>query len=431
MKYPAYQNYQDTPEKWIGKLPRHWRTERIKFCFSEKKSIKNATLPAGAISYGRAVIKDGEKINPETRDTYQEVLSGEFIVNPINLNYDLISLRTALSKVNICVSPAYIVLKENSSKIFKSYGEFFLYVFDVSHMKSLGAGVRQTINFNDIGQCIFPLPSMEEQKAISSFLERETARIDTLIAKKTRFIGLLKEKRQAVITKAVTKGLDDSVTMKDSGVEWLGSVPAHWTVTAIKRIVSTPITDGPHETPVFHDEGVPFVSAEAISSGYINFEKIRGFISREDHERFSKKYLPKKGDIYMIKSGATTGVTAIVEDSREFNIWSPLAAIRCNHETHPLYVLSFMRSKNFLDAVALNWSYGTQQNIGMGVLENLSIALPPLNEQIKIADELNRKTTRLDDLALKTERSIELLKEHRAALITAAVTGKIDVREAA
>jgi type I restriction enzyme S subunit len=130
----------------------------------------------------------------------------------------------------------------------------------------------------------------------------------------------------------------------------------------------------------------------------------------------------------MVKSGATTGVTAIVEDRTDFNIWSPLAVIRCGEEVVPHFVLNFMRSRNFLEAVSLNWSFGTQQNIGMGVIENLACTVPPVEEQSEIAQFLKHETAKLDALTAEAERGIELLQERRTALISAAVTGKIDVR---
>jgi type I restriction enzyme S subunit len=209
---------------------------------------------------------------------------------------------------------------------------------------------------------------------------------------------------------------------KDSGVEWLGELPEHWNVCAIKHIVSIPITDGPHETPNFFDSGIPFISAEAISTGRIDFEKIRAHISEEDNEKYSKKYFPKKYDIYMVKSGATTGITAIVETDIKFNIWSPLAVIRCNEKSNPYFVLNFLRSFNFKEAVELNWSFGTQQNIGMGVIENLHIAKPPFPEQQKIAQFLDHETAKIDTLIEKQQRLIELLKEKRQAVISHAVT---------
>lgn len=209
---------------------------------------------------------------------------------------------------------------------------------------------------------------------------------------------------------------------KDSRVDWLGELPTHWGVSAIKHILSTPVTDGPHETPNFPDEGIPFVSAEAVATGTIDFSKIRGFISEADHLRYSEKYCPQRGDIYMVKSGATTGVTAIVETDEKFNIWSPLAVVRCGRQALPRFVLNFMRSRNFQEAVTLYWSFGTQQNIGMRVIENLSVALPPIFEQQEVVTFLDRETAKIDELIAEQVQLIALLKEKRQAVISHAVT---------
>jgi type I restriction enzyme S subunit len=217
--------------------------------------------------------------------------------------------------------------------------------------------------------------------------------------------------------------------MKPSGIEWLGDVPVGWEVLPLKRIVSIPITDGPHETPQFVEEGIPFVSAEAVSSGQIDFTKVRACITPEDNARYSKKYSPKLHDIYMVKSGATTGITAIVEGRTDFNIWSPLAAIRCNSGSVPHFVLNFMRSRQFLEAVTLFWSFGTQQNIGMGVIENLACTVPPVKEQLEISRFLTTELAKFDTLTAEAQRAIDLLQERRTALISAAVTGQIDVRQ--
>jgi|APLak6261683265_1056151.scaffolds.fasta_scaffold00012_32 type I restriction enzyme S subunit len=298
------------------------------------------------------------------------------------------------------------------------------------HYFALAYGATHlTIYFPDLKGLKIPLPPLADQQKIAKFLDYETAKIDTLIAKQQQLIALLKEKRQAVISHAVTKGLNPNAPMRDSGVEWLGEVPAHWDVVPIKYIVSIPVTDGPHETPEFIDEGVPFISAEAVSTGRINFEKIRAHISEEDNKRYSLKYAPKKYDIYMVKSGATTGVTAIVETDSKFNIWSPLAVIRCKEDSYPFFVLNFMRSLNFQEAIELNWSFGTQQNIGMGVIENLQVARPPLEEAKSIVKMLTEKCGAYDLIIEKALIQIELMQERRTALISAAVTGKIDVHD--
>lgn len=209
---------------------------------------------------------------------------------------------------------------------------------------------------------------------------------------------------------------------KDLGSEWLDEIPIHWKLHSLKFALDMRITDGPHETPEFLDEGVPFVSAEAVSKGFVDFDKIRGHISEDDNRKYSRKYSPRRYDIFMVKSGATTGITAIVDTDQKFNIWSPLAVIRPSKNLEPYYLLNYLRSSYFQDSVALSWSFGTQQNIGMGTLENLSICRPPIEEQRTIAAFLDYETARIDRLIAQQKRLIELLKEKRQAVISHAVT---------
>lgn len=216
-------------------------------------------------------------------------------------------------------------------------------------------------------------------------------------------------------------------TYKPSNNQWIGDIPNHWSVASIKYLVDTKVTDGPHETPVFIDEGIPFISVESIKDSKIDFNFKRGFISKEQHEEYSKKCLPKKDDVFIVKSGSTTGKVAIVDTDLEFNIWSPLALIRCNQKkVLPKFSFIALQSDYFQRSIQQSWSFGTQPNIGMGVIENLKISLPPLQEQQAIVSYLDEKTALIDELILKKERKIELLKEQRAALINQAVTKGLD-----
>lgn len=212
---------------------------------------------------------------------------------------------------------------------------------------------------------------------------------------------------------------------KDSGVDSIGRVPEKWIVTLIKNTLEIPITDGPHTTPELLDEGIPFISAESIKNGKIDFERKRGNISNEDHEFFSRKYIPQRNDIFMVKSGATTGNVAMVETDNIFTIWSPLAVFRANQgKLIPKFLHFYLQSNSFKSLVEINWSYGTQQNIGMGVLSNLPITYPTLSEQVSIAAFLDHKTTQIDALIEKKEQLIEKLKLKRQSIINEAVTGK-------
>jgi type I restriction enzyme S subunit len=214
---------------------------------------------------------------------------------------------------------------------------------------------------------------------------------------------------------------------KDSGVDWLGEIPKHWSGTTLKRLVAVKITDGPHETPEFVDEGVPFVSAEAVYNGRINFDSKRGYISSELHAQYIKKVYPQRDDVFIVKSGATTGKLAMVDVDFEFSVWSPLALIRANLEkATPRFLFLALHADYAQNQVQRTWSAGTQPNISMAAIERLYVVVPPLAEQRAIAAFLDREMAKIDTLVEKQERLIELLQEKRAALISHAVTKGLD-----
>ncbi len=204
------------------------------------------------------------------------------------------------------------------------------------------------------------------------------------------------------------------------------SIPNHWLFLPIKRVVETKITDGPHETPTILENGVPFLSAESVKNNSLDFSLKRGFISQEDHGAFSRKCKPQRDDIFMVKSGATTGNLAIVEVDEEFSIWSPLALIRADKtKMSPQFLFYVLLNPYFQQQVELSWSFGTQQNIGMGVIENLSVPIPPLSEQRTIVAYLERALSEMDELKVTLLDSLGLLAQRRAALIAEAVTGRL------
>ena len=203
---------------------------------------------------------------------------------------------------------------------------------------------------------------------------------------------------------------------------WIGKIPPEWGLPAIKRIVSTKITDGPHETPELSDEGVQFISAEAIKNNRIDFSLRRGFISRELHEQYSRKCKPQRSDLFVIKSGATTGNVAYVDVDFEFSIWSPLALIRCDKRiAHYKFIYYVLLSDVFRKQVELSWSFGTQQNIGMGVIERLKVPIPPLPEQLRIASFLDTSCAAIDAAINAKGRQLKTLNALRSSIINRAV----------
>jgi type I restriction enzyme S subunit len=208
---------------------------------------------------------------------------------------------------------------------------------------------------------------------------------------------------------------------KDSGVAWLGEIPVHWTEVALSRVLAAPVTDGPHTTPTFIDEGIPFLSVDGIQDGELVFEGCR-YISHEDHIEFSRKACPRKGDILMGKA-ASIGKIARVKMDTVFDIWSPLALIRSDEDTCGAVFLEYaLKSKESQAQIETKANSNTQLNIGMKDIPKLRICLPSINEQQAIATFLDRETDKIDALIAEQQRLVELLAEKRQAVISHAVT---------
>lgn len=403
---------------WMGgEPPESWSIFKLKHVLREETKDIGADVPAGAISFGEVVFKKFD--NDETLATYRTVRKGQFLINPLNLNYDLKSLRIGLSEIDCRVSPAYIVATHDSRSTTSKYLRWALRVFDVQHIKTLGAGVRQTVKFEDIGACRIALPDLDTQKAIDSHLDRATTRIDALVAKKTRFIELLREKRQALITHAVTKGLDAGVPMKDSGVAWLGEVPVHWDVVQSRRLFSER-----NQKARLADQQLT-VSQKYGLLPQIEFmarEGRRIVVVQKGHD-ILKRALP--GD-FVISMRSFQGGLELSE--HEGSVSSAYVPITPTKWVVPSFFRWAFKSSTYIQALQ-----ATSDLVRDGQalrFENFAkVPLPkiPENEQTAIAYFLDRSTARIDALITKTEQSIALLREHRTALITAAVTGKIDL----
>jgi type I restriction enzyme, S subunit len=432
VSFPRYPSYKDSGAKWLGEVPSHWGVKpmwtffrRVKRVGFESEQLLSVYRDYGVIP--KASRDDNFNKPSDDLSVYQLVVPGDLAINKMKAWQGSV----AVSDCRGIVSPAYFIYEALHDSNRRFLHHLFRSPRYIGGYLSHSKGIRP--NQWDLEPEVhsrFPVlvPPPAEQTTIAEFLDRETGKIDELVAEQRRLMELLKEKRQAVISHAVTRGLNPAAPLKPSGIEWLGDVPAHWHVVALKHLVSRPIIDGPHETPIKRDEGTPFVSAEAVSQGWINFDKIWGYISPEDHAEYSKRYKPKRGDILLVKLGATTGTPAIVDTDDDFNIWVPLAAIRPKADIEPRFILHVLRSDNLKIAYELNWTYGTQQTLGLRTISNLLIPMPPKDEREAIVKHLDSILPLFESLTAEAQRAIDLLQERRTALISAAVTGQIDVR---
>ncbi len=425
-RYRPYPEYKDSGVIWSGFIPSHWEPIRFKHVFVEKPKTSNIELPAGSISFGQVVFKDEEKLAEETKASYQEVKVGEFLVNPLNLNFDLKSLRTALSEIDVVVSTGYIVL-QCYRQLEARYARWLLHEFDVAHMKSLGAGVRQTIGFNDIGNSYFCMPRLEEQLTIAAFLDHETARIDRLIAKQQQLIELLKEKRQAVISHAVTKGLNPNTPMKDSGVEWLGQVPEHWGVSPLKYKCEFSGGGTPSKDNLEYWNGsIPWVSPKDMKSFWITDAEDK--ITEQAIKESSTKLVQPGAVLMVVRSGILQRTIPVGINTIPVTMNQDMKAIRFSSAVYAEWLSFFI--KGYEDSLLLDWRKqgATVESIEHEYLANSLILFPPEEEARSIIAALGRRLDKFDQLEQRASDAITLLQERRTALISAAVTGKIDLR---
>jgi type I restriction enzyme S subunit len=407
----------DSGVAWVGEIPTSWEIVRFKNLMLRKSKKLAPTLLPGAISFGRVVQKDDDKIADETRATYQEVLAGEILINPINLNYDLKSLRTALSEENVCVSPAYIVARPRIG-LSKVYLKNLLYCFDIAHMKSLGAGVRQTITFEDIGNSIAVVPPSNEQRAIADYLDQQTALIDqrlsTLEEKKT----VLAELRKATIHEAVTKGLNKNAPMKDSGVAWIGEIPQGWDVRRMKDCYISNNRVQPNSTILSLSYGKVIVKDMTEKKG----------VTPDSYDTYQGVH---PGDVVL-------RLTDLQNDQKSLRVGRATSkgiitsAYLCvsSRILNDRYSAYLLHDVGDIQKLFYGLGGGVRQSMKFADLAELLFSLPPANEQLAIANHLDHQTQHIDAQLATLDEQAQVLKELRKAIIHEAVTGKIDLTKA-
>jgi type I restriction enzyme, S subunit len=425
-RYPAYK---DSGVEWLGEIPAHWGLKRLKFVAPPRIS-KLDTKPGDTIYVGLEHVESwtGRLMldkQPESVDSVVasfkagDVLFGKlrpYLAKAARPNFD-----------GVCTSE--IVPLRPLAESSQSYLMYFLLnVPYIRWLDSLTYGTKMPrVSPEQIGGSFVSIPYELEQRAIAAFLDRETARIDALVSKKERLIELLQEKRTALITRAVTKGLDPNVPMKGSGVEWLGEIPAHWEVKRLKYVVPA-LTVGIVVTPAKYYEarGIPCLRSFNIASGSIVAEDLV-FISPARNDLHTKSKL-RAGDLVVVRTGIT-GTSAVVPLEFDGANCIDLLIIRRSKQVNSQFLWYFINSKAAARQIAEYSEGAIQAHYNTSTLGNLVITVPFAAEQTAIELRLDYETARLDKLIAKVREAIDRLRELRTALISAAVTGEIDVRE--
>ena len=435
-KYKAYPDYKDSGVEWLGEIPSHWEILSAKRMFQSVRThaYKSDEQLAASQKYG--VIP--QSLMMQLNDSkVMLALKGTESFRHVEVNNFVISLRSfeggiEYSQYTGCVSPAYTVLK-NSKPISYGYYSYLLKCMPfIAALQSSTDSLRdgKSINYEQFGALSLPLSSVQEQNVIAVFLDHETTKIDNLIEKQQQLIELLKEKRQAVISHAVTKGLNPNVPMKDSSVEWLGEVPEHWIVRRLKHTANlqSGIPKGKDLTGK-NSISVPMLRVANVQDGYLDLEDVH-VIDIEPSQL--ERYLLRDGDVLMNEGGDN-------DQLGRGAVWS--ASIdNCIHQNHVFAIRPQNIESDWLDMLTraayakFHFYRVAKQSTNLASISSTNIKetpllIPPVEERVEILKFIKLQLGKLKKSEELSVNQVALLQERRTALISAAVTGKIDVRD--
>lgn len=441
MTLPRHAKYRDSGQPWLGLVPSHWGVRRLKTLFEIRKRIVGEEgHQVLSITQRGIKVKDIESNDGQLSmdySKYQIVHPGDFAMN----HMDLLTGYVDIASFAGVTSPDYRVFAVRDDV--RCDPRYFLYLLQNGYRQKIfyafGQGASEfgrwrlpTDQFNDFR---FPFPPADEQLAIVSFLDRETAKIDALIAEQEKLIALLAEKRQATISHAVTRGLKPDAPKKDSGVPWLGEVPAHWSVQALRRAIAA-IEQG--WSPECHAREAEPNEWGVLKAGCLNGGVFRATENKALPPELSPdpKYEVLMGDVLMSRASGSpelVGSTALVIGTRpRLMLSDKIFRIRLQATVLPRYFVAALGSRALRAQIenALSGGNGMANNLPQSSLMSFAMTVPPIDEQMEIANFIDEELGRLDRLRSESELGIGLLKERRSVLIAAAVTGQIDVRGA-
>lgn len=442
MSIDKYPNYKTTGLEWLEMIPSHWEVKRLKhFCKVYPSNVDKKTVESETpvrlcnytdVYYNEFIVENHEFMAASA--TEEQIVKfglkeGDTIITKDSESADDIAIAAYVPQDLPGVICGYHLSMLRPKEAI--HGAFVKRLFDSIYVKSLMATranglTRVGLSQYAIDNVDLPLPPKQEQVSIATFLDHETAKIDDLIAEQERLIQRLQEKRQAVISHAVTKGLNPDAPTKDSGVEWLGQIPEHWTCKKIKHTARMESGHTPDRKVEAYWENceIPWVSLN--DTGFLKdndyITDTAYFINELGIQNSSARLLPER--VVVFSRDATIGRCAIT--TRPMAVSQHFIAWVCGEEVSPEYLL--LRLKSMTQELERLTCGATLKTIGMPDIKTLVTPVPPKHEQEKIVEHVQTRLTVIDELIENSKKAIELLRERRSALISAAVTGQIDVR---
>lgn len=443
MSLPRYSQYKDSGAAIVGAVPHHWQMKPVKAIASINDDVLTETTePTYELTYvDIGSVSLGSGIESTATFTFKDapsrarrlVRDGDVIISTVRTYLKAIASIVEPPE-NLVVSTGFAVVRplDTITPGFAKYALQSPAFVDAVISRSTGVSYP-AINASDLARIALPVPPRDEQSSIAAFLDREISKIDALIAEQERLLELLAEKRQAAISHAVTRGLNTDVPLKDSGVASLGRIPLHWTAKQLRHIAK--IVRGASPRPAgdprfFSNENdgdgyLPWVTVAEVTKDDAYFLETVSEYLTPDGVQNSQKF--KSGTVVFTNSGATLGVPKVLKIDCCAND-GILAFKNLSQDVEPLFLYMFLSTTTERLRTEMKQG-GGQPNLNTDIVKGIGFAQPPIHEQRAIVNRIQAELKRLDSLKIQALHAIELLLERRSALISAAVTGKIDVRE--
>lgn len=433
-----YESYKDSGIQWLGKIPSHWISRKLRYScvITDGTHYSPATTESGmpyiTVSNVHNDIIDLEHANKISLKDYENLVKQgcQPQIGDVLLAKDGTVGRTAVVTKNneyVVLSSLGIIHPMNGiSSTFLKYSLDSMYLQEQMAAAMAGSALRR-ITISKINEFISLVPPLPEQLTIASYLDYKVGQIDDVIAEKEKMLKDLKVYRSSVISEAVTKGLDKNVPMKDSGIDCLGSVPKHWRVTRLKFIADN--YDGTHFSPETREFGMPYITAGDIRGKGINYDSAKK-ISQEDYCRLVEQGCKiEKGDVLLVKDGATTGRVGLMTDEMECVALSSVAMLRPHDDIDSLFLMYYMESYSMQTQIVNSMAGSAMPRITLTKLNEFIVNVPPIKEQKVITSFIDDEVEQIDIITIEIEKEIEDLKSYKSSVITEAVTGKVDLRE--
>ena len=419
-------NMKDSRIEWVGLIPEEWEVLRNKVCFTCSKEIVGSESDATqllSLTTKGIKTKRPEDITgkvPETYDTYQLVEPNDLVMCLFDL--DVSAVFSGRSSYYGMISPAYKVLKCNDNITPKFAEYWFDFVFDGRKFKHYSKNLRYTLNYDEFAALPIIVPKREAQEKIASFLDSECARIDSVIEKTQASIEENKKLKQAIITEAVTKGIHQNREMKDSGVDWIGEVPADWRILNLNTVTECMRNGyvGPTKD-LFFDDGVKYIQSLHIKEGKIDFSRHEYYVSKEWADVHPKI---RENDILIVQTGDIGNVGLVTADYDGCNCHALIIATPRMDLVVPEYLIYYLRSVVGKELLLYYKTGALLPHLNSGKIKFATVCVPSIQEQKDITNYLNSEIARIDEVISKKEALLDELEKYKKSLIYEYITGK-------